>query len=194
MSKKKQPLTPEQAQEKLRAVLEADKQLAANKGRMGKHGDIVPAPPAAPGSRNRVPPLPLLLSQLQAGLTAADIARIHGCASSSVYDAIRRYGIDITALRTFKGRRADTLAHIQMLVTNAMPGKVEQTSLRDLATTFNILHNAERLERGQSTANVALGDVSGQLSELDATIAKLEAQLGLADTGGSKEPDTPEEP
>lgn len=163
---------------------------------MGKNkdGDKVFSP--VPGERVQLPPLPQMLSYLQAGLTAADIARIHGCASSSVYGAIRRYGIDITALRTFKGRRADTLAHIQMLVTDAMPGKVENTSLRDLATTFNILHNAERLERGQSTANVALGDVSGQLSELDATIAKLEAQLGISEpveTGGSESLD-PEEP
>lgn len=144
--------------------------------RANKHGDVV----ATRGGKT--PALPVLLSHLQAGLTAADIARIYGCASVSVYQAIRKHGIDITALRTFKARRTDTLAHLQMLVTQAMPGKVEQTSLRDLATTFNILHNAERLEKGQSTANLSLGDVSVQLGELDATIARLEAQLGIAKT------------
>lgn len=126
-----------------------------------------------------VPELPLLLSHMQAGMTPQDIARVYGCSSTSVYSALRRNGISAPALRAFKNRKADTLAHLQMLVTNAMPGKVEQTSLRDLATTFNILHNAERLEKGQSTANLSLGDLSVQLGELDATIAKLEAQLGV---------------
>ena len=148
--------------------------------RANKHGDIVNA------KGGKVPALPVLLSHLQAGLTAADIARIYGCASVSVYQAVRKYGIDITALRTFKSKRADTLAHLQMLVTQAMPGKVEQTSLRDLATTFNILHNAERLEKGQSTANLSLGDVSTQISDLDATIARLEGQLGISKTEGEE--------
>ena len=127
-----------------------------------------------------VPELPLLLSHMQAGMTPQDIARVYGCSSTSVYSALRRNGISAPALRAFKTRKADTLAHLQMLVTNAMPGKVENTSLRDLATTFNILHNAERLEKGQSTANLSLGDVSTQISDLDATIARLEAQLGVA--------------
>ena len=126
-----------------------------------------------------VPELPLLLSHMQAGMTPQDIARVYGCSSTSVYSALRRNGISAPALRAFKTRKADTLAHLQMLVTNAMPGKVENTSLRDLATTFNILHNAERLEKGQSTANLSLGDVSTQISDLDATIARLEAQLGV---------------
>ena len=146
--------------------------------KLGKRGNCVDSLAGKMGKNASVPGLSVLLSHLQAGLTAHDIARIYGCASVSVYQAIQRHGIDITALRTFKARRADTLAHLQMLVTQAMPGKVEQTSLRDLATTFNILHNAERLEKGQSTANLSLGDVSTQISELDATIARLEAQLG----------------
>ena len=149
-----------------RANRDGEKVLSRNKQELGR--------------TVRVPALSVLLSHLQAGLTPADIARIYGCASVSVYKAIQRYGIDITALRTFKARRADTLAHLQMLVTSAMPGKVESTSLRDLATTFNILHNAERLEKGQSTANLSLGDVSTQISDLDATIARLEAQLGIS--------------
>lgn len=142
---------------------------------MGRNSDTVAA--TNPGKHGNMPPLPVMLSQLQAGLTVSDIARIHGVSSSGVYAAIRKYGIDISALRTFKDRKADTLAHIQMLVTSAMPGKVENTSLRDLATTFNILHNAERLERGQSTNNLSVTALLEQAGELDTTIARLEEQL-----------------
>jgi len=154
---------------------------------MSNHGDVVAG--KVPGKHGNMPPLPVMLSHLQAGLTASDIARIYGVSSSGVYGAIRKYGIDISALRTFKDRKADTLAHIQMLVTSAMPGKVESTSLRDLATTFNILHNAERLERGQSTNNLSVTALLEQAGELDVTIARLEAQLR-----GTPPPDDPAEP
>ena len=60
-----------------------------------------------------------------------------------------------------------------------MPDKVKDTSLRDLATTFNILHGAERLERGQSTANLSVSALMEQAGSLDQTIARLEAQLKM---------------
>ena len=126
-----------------------------------------------------VPQLSQLLAHLQAGLTVADIARMSGCSSTGVYKAIQRHGIDVSALRTFKDRKADVLTHVQMRVVEAMPNKVEGTSLRDLATTFNILHNAERLERGQSTQNLSVSALMEQAGSLDETISRLEAQLNL---------------
>jgi hypothetical protein len=136
--------------------------------------------PAA--ARGNVPPLSQLLAHLQAGLTPADVARMSGCSSSAIYAAMSRHGIDITALRTFKERKADVITHVQRLVVEAMPGKVEDTSLRDLATTFNILHNAERLERGQSTANLSVSALMEQIGGADEAIARLEEQLKLAKT------------
>lgn len=130
-----------------------------------------------------VPPLSQLLAHLQAGLTPADIARMSGCSSSGVYAAMKRNGIDITALRTFKERKADVITHVQRLVVEAMPAKVGDTSLRDLATTFNILHNAERLERGQSTANLSVSALMEQAGSIDETIARLEEQLKMTKAG-----------
>jgi hypothetical protein len=47
------------------------------------------------------------------------------------------------------------------------------------SASFGILYDKERLERNQSTANVAYADMTRHVSELDREIAQLERELGM---------------
>lgn len=129
----------------------------------------------------KCPPIATLLRHLQAGNSPTDIARMYGIASTTVYKNIKNAGIDVGTFRDWKHGKADVLSLLQSRIAEAMPTKIEGTSLRDLATSFNILHNAERLERGQSTSNVGIAAMMGNLQELEETERKLKAQLGLSD-------------
>jgi len=44
-----------------------------------------------------------------------------------------------------------------------------------------VLYDKERLERGQSTANIAYNDQTKKLSELDKEIKELESEIGIQD-------------
>jgi len=128
----------------------------------------------------KVPPVASLIAYLKNGMTPDEIAKCHGCSPAGVRGALRRNGVDIRALRHWQERKADVLSHVQMRIVGAMTtGKIEGASLRDQATTFNILHNAERLERGQSTSNVSLQALLENAAEMDKQIAALESSLGL---------------
>ena len=120
-----------------------------------------------------VPGITLLLSHLQAGWSPADIARHYGCASASVYAAVKRNGIDIRAFRAWKERKPDILSFVQSKAIEAAVKKIPKTGFRDLVTGFGVLQNAERLERGQSTANLSLATLTASLAELETIEADL---------------------
>lgn len=123
-------------------------------------------------------PMPLLIAELKAGKTARQIAEQYGVTPETVWGMCRRQGFSVKTLETYKAQKADLLAFRQNQILEAMtPEKILGASLRDQATTFNILHNAERLERGQSTNNLSFGAITGELGEVEAQIAVLEAKL-----------------
>ena len=59
--------------------------------------------------------------------------------------------------------------------------KMEAASLRDQATTLNILGNAEKIERGQATKIVDVNIMTNQLAELDKEELRLRAMLNIAE-------------
>ena len=131
--------------------------------------------------RGRLPSIGELIAYMQNGLSAAEVARMYGVNNQAIYLKLKRHGIDIKGLKCWKERKADVLSHLQMQIAEAIDNKkIQNTSLRDLATSFNIMHNAERLERGQSTQNVGLSAMLQSLQELEAAEAKLKAQIGLS--------------
>lgn len=142
--------------------------------------DVTPPERKRPGGRSKAKELPisLLIAEYKAGKTTKQIARQYGYTTTGIEQKCRRYGFNIRTLRAYQAQKADLLAFKQSQIMEAMgPDKIAAASLRDQATAFNILHNAERLERGQSTANVDFHALSMQLSELEAEELKLKKAL-----------------
>lgn len=91
------------------------------------------------------------------GLSYQEIADYFGVRKQSVHEALQPYGIEMDgSLEVFKEKRADILAGRQMDCLKALTVEdIQKASARDKAIIFGTLYDKERLERGQSTVNLA---------------------------------------
>ena len=102
---------------------------------------------------------------------------------STVVDALKPYLAMIEqpeALEHYRTRKADILEAAEMELVSSLvdPVKLEKASTNNIAYAFGQLNTAIRLERGQSTANVATFEADkALLTELQAEREKLEKQL-----------------
>ena len=94
-------------------------------------------------------------------ISARHLGKLVGISGQAVLNMFSRHGVDfvtgqVTALEEYKVNRADILAIKQVDCLNALTGaKLKNASVRDLTIVFGTLYDKERLERGQSTSNVA---------------------------------------
>lgn len=85
-----------------------------------------------------------------------EVAEIVGCSKTTVVEVLAKYGIRHNEVEEFKTNRADILAgKTQELIQALDADKIKTMPGRDLLVGIGILTDKERLERGQSTANVA---------------------------------------
>lgn len=91
------------------------------------------------------------------GLSYQEIADYFGVRKQSVHEALQPYGIEMDgSLEVFKEKRADLLAGKQMDCLQALTVEdIQRASPRDKVIIFGTLYDKERLERGQSTVNLA---------------------------------------
>jgi hypothetical protein len=89
--------------------------------------------------------------------TPVEIAESVNCSRAAVSQTMQRYGIKPNRLESFKKHRADILAGMQIKVIKHLNNEetLKSASTNNLAYTLSQLSNMERLERGQSTANIA---------------------------------------
>lgn len=104
-----------------------------------------------------------ILDDYFSGLPIKDIAEKYNITSQTVLKQLRR----ITAimeeytpeeLEALREQKANLIDATQFKIIQEMnkEDKIRRASLKDLAFSFEKLYNANRLERGQSTENVAI--------------------------------------
>lgn len=92
-------------------------------------------------------------------MTITDQAKLNGVSKQSLSQLLKRHGIDVDAAGEYKEHRADLFAGIQDTVL----GHIDSTAIKRMVekapmaavSLFGVLYDKERLERGQSTSNVA---------------------------------------
>ena len=127
-------------------------------------------------------PLEVLVHYCNMGMSQSAIARSLNVSYNTINNACLKYGLDWRRLKAFKESKAEILNLKQMQLLEKMtPEKMEAASLRDQATTLNILNNAERVERGQATKITDIRILSDKLSELDAEELRLRKLLEMAE-------------
>lgn len=118
------------------------------------------------------------LEQKARGLSNPEIASLQGVAVSTVRRFMERMKPEEAAITEFKQGRADVLARIQAKslelqeriidslgdgVVDALAPHQKSALLHSLNTVAGTLYDKERLERGQSTSNLAvMGRIMGQ--------------------------------
>lgn len=129
---------------------------------------MIVSPHDKPRRKNQKPlPLPKLdrkqaiILKTQNGLSYEQIAAINGISKQAVHEAIHK---DVKAImadqevtRYYKEHRADVLAGLQVkALSNLDETRLKAASALQLVTATGILYDKERLERGQTSANIGV--------------------------------------
>lgn len=101
------------------------------------------------------------LKEKHPNITAKNLGKLVGISPQAVLQMFVRHGVDfksgqVLAVEEYKVNRADILAVKQIECLNALSGdKLKKAGAKDLAMVYGIMYDKERLERGQSTVNLA---------------------------------------
>jgi hypothetical protein len=89
--------------------------------------------------------------------TPVEISESVNCTRAAVTQTLQRYGIKPNRLESYKKHRADVYAGLQLKVIKHLSSEdtLKAASTNNLAYALTQLNTMERLERGQSTANIA---------------------------------------
>lgn len=115
-----------------------------------------------PEERNAYHPAPLeyLISLRRKGLSHDQIAAICKVSRSAITQRISKADQAIRMTEVFCEDRANILAwYQQRILKHLTEQKLRKASARDLVISMGVLFDKERLQRGQSTANIAYADM-----------------------------------
>lgn len=130
-------------------------------------------------------PIEAILGYRDKNLSKADMARLLGCSPANITQRLRGYESKIVAVDNHKRYRADALTDItRRLLQSITPDEIKKLNMRDKVMCYGILYDKERLERGQSTGNIAIKDVashySNEISKLSKQRQEIMQQLGIS--------------
>ena len=114
------------------------------------------------------------------GLNQTQAAKVLGCDRSNISKRLKALDYTPGYLKTFKDNRADVLAAFQAeIAKHITPDKLQKSSAYQLAGMMSLFHNQERLERGQSTENIAYADITKAQEIVDKRMAKFEEKYNI---------------
>ncbi len=91
-------------------------------------------------------------------LTTREVAKLCDTDHSHVVRVMQRYGIVNNYVHDYKANRADIFAGLQhILLSSITPDDIQKAPLGSRVLAACQIYDKERLERGQSTGNMAVG-------------------------------------
>ena len=113
------------------------------------------------GRKTRSETIKKMVSLSTRDLSYQEIGDAVGRDKSTVWRALKRYGIEKARTKRYVEDRADILAGIQSnILAGISEEKIKKASLKDSAIAAGILHDKERIERGQATSIHAFADIT----------------------------------
>lgn len=91
------------------------------------------------------------------GLTYEDIGKYFGVSKQAAHGALKVFGDDLPKLKTYQNYKAEICELASMKILDAVEKKeLEGEKISSLSTAFKNFNDAGRMERGQSTQNIAI--------------------------------------
>ncbi len=118
-----------------------------------------------------------ILALRAAGKSSREIGAIVGRDHTAICKRLKHLSPRGTT-ELFREKRADILTEIQRkILMSCTPQEIKNKprNIRDRVTSFAVLYDKERLERNQSSMNLAVSGLSEE--EIDARLAQLQAKL-----------------
>lgn len=129
---------------------------------------------------DQVIPISRIIELRNKKLTCEEIGAILGCSKQNIAQRLQPLVEELDGLTSFKDNRADVLAAYQAKLLNSLSTtEVQKASPYQKVGMFGLLYDKERLERGQSTSNVAYADYSRSIQDQDREIMALEQEVGI---------------
>ncbi len=114
------------------------------------------------------------------GMSLSQAADHLQCSKQSISKRLQRLNIQPNGLQQYKKNRADLLAYYQLQLLNALtPADIKKMNPVQRITCFGILYDKERLERGQSTENIAYADLVKAEEMVRRRMEKFEEKYGI---------------
>jgi len=96
-------------------------------------------------------------SMVDAGMTYREVQKILPISLGYISSIVKEFGSNNELVAAYRNNRADILAHDQLTYRSYItPEKLEKASARELELMRCMAYDKERLERGESTENVAV--------------------------------------
>ena len=113
-------------------------------------------------------------------LSITDTAKLLNVDKSNISRRLKSAGYKPKYLETYKTHRADVLAAYQQIILNSInPDDLKKAGLSQKMMAFGVLYDKERLERGQSTENIAYADITKAQELVDKRIQVFEEKYGI---------------
>jgi hypothetical protein len=110
---------------------------------------------SGPDTRPKDIPIEHILELHEKGLSNAQIAKLLGCNPSNITKRLQHHEIDLKRTRHYVKNRAERLASLQVRVLDGITEKdIKRAQLNQKVSAVKNLYEMERLETGQSTANI----------------------------------------
>jgi len=114
------------------------------------------------------------------GLTITQAAKRLNCDKSNVSTHLKRNGIVPGYLKSYKQHRADVLANWQYkLLKSITTDDLKSASLSQKVIAYGVMYDKERLERGQSTENIAYADMVKVNEKIEEKLQAMREKLGI---------------
>lgn len=132
--------------------------------------------------RGRIDVAKALEMRLKQGRSYQEIADHFGVAKQSAHAALKRFSaliLQAGELQAFRSSKADVLESVeaQLLIDLADPARRQKASLNNTAYALGQVSTLTRLEKGQSTSNVAYIDMARSLDDIRAQRIQLQESL-----------------
>lgn len=147
--------------------------LSLRKDRKKARGPLFPMPkPTGSGNGQKRPyDLANLVAMRCDGMTHEEIGNYYGKDKATIHEHLKGIWalLDKNNIQAFRERRLELLDASQFEVLNELVrgDKLQKASANNLGYVFTQLHQARRLEAGESTANIGLHAIVEQLERED---------------------------
>ena len=113
-------------------------------------------------------------------LSQTDTAILLGCDKSNISKRLKESGYQANYLTTYKNQRADILASYQQIILNSITNEdLQKAGLSQKMMAYGVLYDKERLERGQSTENIAYADMAKAQAQVQEKLHAFESKYSI---------------
>ena len=121
-----------------------------------KHNTMTKVPETSLTTPDKPVPIETLIEYRKKGLTYQEIGNLVGRTKQTVQERLKPIIDDIDTIELHKKHRADILAlQSRRILKSLTNDDIQKTPAGQRVMMYGILYDKERLERGESTANIA---------------------------------------